>query len=329
MPATLTWGIRGPYTFTIAGANPTVAEVLAALNTLITANCVWWAVSQYNAGNGTLELKRNSTPSAPTGENATVRMLIFGGGTPHANALFNGATAGATTGLYVGLSVDANTTGPAASYTAGAPYSTKYTRGVLILAPSTALTTANTVKITLYEADDVFGFSIGDSGVMGSCFMGRLIVDTDGSTLIWGVMPSGVSAGYTISTVPNTSGIGASHPITPFSQTAAAPKGACWETSGGGSAGAFGRMMGFQWSATLDTGLGASGGAGMLIPVPIVRGAQAAAPTPTFGGTLRQIRFGPVAAHLNKLRDNLNVLQGTHVLSGTAVGFGLWLDELP
>jgi hypothetical protein len=329
MPATLTWGIRGPYTFTIAGANPTVAEVLAALNTLITANCTMWAVSQYNAGNGTLELKRNSFPGAPTGELATVRFLIFGGSSPNAAALPTGASAGATTNLYCGLSVDANTTGPSASYTAGAPYATKYTKAPLITAPASAFTTANTVKITLYEADDVFGFSIGDSANMASCFMGRCIVATDGSTLVWAVLPSGTATGFAINTAPNSISIGVGHPVTWFGQTAGAAKGVCWDTAGGGTALQVGRIMGFQWSATVDTGLGASGGAGMLIPVPVVAGAQAATPVPTFYGTMRQIRFGPVAAHLNKLRDSSAVLQGTHVLSGTGVGMGLWLDELP
>lgn len=325
MPATLTWAARGPYTFTIAGANPTVAEVLAALNTLITANCTSWVVSAYSAVNGTLEIKRGGSP---TGELATVRFLIFGGSSPNSAALMTGASAGATTNLYCGLSVDANTTGPGTAYTAGAPYSTKYTKAPIVVAPATAFVTANTVKITLYEADDVFGFSIGDSTTMASCFMGRLLVLSDGSTLGWGVLPSGVTTGYTISNGGTSLSISASHPITPFGQTAGGAKAACWDTAGGGSALQFGRLMGWILS-TADVGLGASAAAAMMIPVPVVAGAQAASPTGTFYGTLRQIRFGPQAAHLNKLRDSSAVLQGTHVLSGTGVGIGLWLDELP
>lgn len=328
MVATLTWTPHGPYTFTIAGANPTVAEVLAGLNTLITANCTYWAVSAYSAVNGTLELKRNSTPGAPTGELATVRFLIFGGSSPNAAALMSGASAGTTTTLYAALSVDANTTGPGTAYTAGAPYSTKYTRAPIIVAPATAFTTANSVKITLWEADDVFGFSIGDTAAMASCFFGRLIVSTDSSTLIWGVLPSSVTGGYQLNTTPNLVTISASHPITMFGQSAAGAKAAMWET-GSASAYQFGRIIGFLWTASLDTLLGATGGAAMLISVPIVAGPQAATPTPTFSGTLRQIRLGPVAQHLYKLRDNSAVLQATHVLSGTAVGHGLWLDELP
>lgn len=326
MPTTLSWSTHGPYTFTIAGANPTVAEVLTALNTLIAANCTLWSVSQFSSGNGTLELKR---AGSPVGELATVRMLIFGGSAPNAAALMGGASAGATTALYAGLSVDANTTGPAASYTAGAPYTTKYTKAPIIVAPATAFTTANTVKITLYESAEVFGFSIGDTANMASCFMGLLIVGTDGSTTKWGVLPSGVLAGYSITTLPSSQTQNSSHPITPFGQTAAGPKAACWETSGGGSAQQFGRVMGWFGASVADMGLGASGASAMMIPVPIVAGAQAASPTGSFYGTLRQIRFGPGAPHLNKLHDNLNVIQGTHVLSGLATGIGLWLDELP
>ncbi len=328
MVATLTWTTHGPYTFTIAGANPTVLETITGLNSTA-SNLTYWAVSDYSVANGTLEMKRNSTPGSPTGELATVRMLIFGKSAPNAAALCAGASGGSTTVLYAGLSVDANTTGPTTAYASGAPYSTKYTRAPILGTPS-SLVTANTCRITWFEADDVLGFVVGDTTQMISCVMGRIIVGTDSSTLIWGVLPSGTTGNYTITSLPNTTAtIGNAHPITSYGQTAAGPKGACWDT-GSASAFQFGRTMAFiSGVAVTDMGLGATTAAAMMIPVPLVGGVQAAAPTYTFFGTLRQIRFGPHAAHLQKLRDNSSVLQGTHILSGTATGIGMWLDELP
>jgi hypothetical protein len=325
MPATLTWLTHGPYTFTIAGANPTVLEVLAALNTLIGANCTQWVVSDYSNANGTLEIKRGGSP---TGELATVRMLIFGKTAPAAAALMNGAAAGATTNLYAGLSVDANTTGPAAAYGSAAPYTTKYTRAPLITAPSTAFTTTNTPKITLYEADDIFGFSIADTAGMSSCFMGRLIVGTDSSTLIWGVLPSGTTGPYAYTTAQSSSTISTVHPVTMMGQTAGGCKAAAWDAVGA-QAVQFGRSLGFIGSS-VDPGVGANAGAGMLIPVPVGFAVQSTTPgVGAFWGTLRQIRLGPQAQHLQKLRDNASVLQATHVLGGAGTQSGLWLDELP
>ncbi len=326
MVATLSWLTTTPTAFTIAGTNPTVAECLAGLNTLA-SGLTYWSVSDYNAGNGTLEMKRNSTPGAPTGELATVRFLIFGKSAPNAAALMNGASAGATTNLYAALSVDANTTGPGTAYTAGAPYSTKYSRAPVVGAPG-VLVTASGCKITWFEADDVLGFVISDGTSLMSCVMGRIIIATDSTTLMWGVMPSGTASNYTVIAAGNAVTISSSHPITPYGQTAGGAKAACWD-SASGTAFQFGRLMGWMHTAAADVGLGATTAAAMLIPVPLVGNTQAAAPTIQFYGTLRQIRFGPYGGHLKKVYNNASVLQGTHILGGTASGMGMWLDELP
>jgi hypothetical protein len=327
MPATLTWTTHGPYTFTIGGANPTVLETLAGLNSTA-ANLTYWSVSDYSNANGTLEMKRNSVGGAPAGELATVRMLIFGKTAPNSAALINGASAGATTVLYAGLSVDANTTGPSAAYGSAAPYSTKYTRAGMITTPSTQLTTANSPKITWFEADDVLGFSISDSANMCSCVMGRIIVGTDSSTLLWGVMPTGTAASYGLTTNAGTTTVGSAHPITTFGQIAAGGKAAMWDPVGAAAA-QVGRNLGWM-NTQVDPGLGANTAAAMLVPMPLVYAPQSAAPgSGTFVGTLRQIRLGPQAQHLQKLRDNSSVLQATHILGGSSTGTGLWLDELP
>ncbi len=326
--ATLTWATQGPSTFTIAGANPTVAEVLTKLNSMI-ASTTWWQVSDYNSSNGTLELKRNSTGS-PTGELATVRILIFGGGTPNAAALSLLHTAGATTGLYAGLSVDANTTGPSASYTAGAPYSTKYARAGLICTPSSTLTTSAVPKITIFESVDSFGFVIADTAGYHSYHGGRIIVRGSDESLVWGNMPSGGqwTVGATMASL-STLAQGVLAPNINLASNATTGRANYWDTVTAASR-LFGRINAFSTYGVADTFLGTNGASGRLKDIDLCESLAVVGSTISFFGELRQVRFGPITVHLNKLKDNANVLQGTHLFcTGTTAGIGFWLDELP
>lgn len=325
---TLTWAFSSPATFAIAGANPTVAEMLLGLKNHITSFSTWWTVSDYNAGNGTLEIKRNATGS-PTGELATVRILFFGGSSPNAGALSLLHTAGNTTTLYAGLSVDANTTGPSASYTAGAPYSTKYARaGAIVI--TTGLSATNTPKISLFETVDTFGFSLSDSLNMSTYCGGRMIIRAKDDSLAWGNMPSGGHA--VLSTSTDNLGTLAAAFAMPNTDTGASITGKCnyWDVDTASSR-LFGRVMAPSlYTATSQNLLGASGSAAQLLRVPILERAAVGGSTTTYLGELRQIRFGPSTAHLNKIKDASNVLQGTYISGGTAVSYsGLWCGEIP
>ncbi len=324
---TLTWATQGPSTFTIAGANPTVAEVLTKLNAMM-SGCTWWQVSDYNSGNGTLEIKRNSTGS-PTGELATVRILFFGGSSPNAAALSLLHTAGANSNIYAGLSVDANTTGPGTSYTTGAPYSTKYCRASKICTPSTEITTSLTPKITIFETVDTFGFTIADTTNFASYCGGRMIIRGKDDSLAWGNMPSGGVIAYTLTTTQSQA-VASIHPMPAAGTGTDTVKVNYWDVDTGTSR-LFGRVMAFvTYGLTTENILGANALASQLIRVPIMERAASAGSSTAYLGELRQLRFGPATVHLNKLKDPSNVLQGTYVSGGTtACPNGMWLGEIP
>lgn len=320
---TLGWTFTGPLTFTIAGINPTVAETLAGIKAFIDAHATKWMVSDYSAVNGTLEIKRNPSVGTVTGELATVRMLLMGGQVPHANCLAGSHTAGANTGLYGALSVDANTTGPAASYASGAPYSTKYTRAGRICVPSTDLTTASNPRITLFESDDVFVITLSDNTNTASWAAGRMIVRASDDSLIWACMPNGVATALT-ATGSSFASASAGFCLTPLSTASSQIKATYWDTATA-SARLFGRLYAPIMS-TVDTGLGSAGSSGAFMPVHVGESTQATSQAPNFLGTLRQFRFGPVAGHVNQLTVSA-VVKGTHVFGGVGTGIGMWLDE--
>lgn len=320
---TQTWTFAGPYSFTIASTTPTIAELLLGIKTVITDHASFWAVSDFSAVNGTLELKRNSLPSAPTGEIATVRILLFGGTAPNAAALAGGHSAGVNTSLYAGLSVDANTTGPAAAYGSGAPYTTKYSKASSIT-PAASLTAANSVRITLAECDDAICVFIADNSVACSMTAGRIIVRAVDDVLQWGVMNSGGT--FSLTGAPSTMTATAAHPLTPLTTASNTVKAVYWDTLSG-SARLFGRVI-QSLMTTADTGLGASGSPAAIIPVPIGEAPQSAGSTPNFLGFLRQIRLGPIALHKTQLRNGAAVLQATHLCGGSIAAVGLWFDEV-
>lgn len=321
----LAWTFTGPAAFTTppAGANPTIAETIAAIKAHFDAYATKWMVNDYSLANGTLEIKRNPAVGTVTGELASVRILLMGGQTPHANCLIGTHSAGGTTGLYGALSVDAATTGPAASYAAAAPYTTKYTRAGLILTPSTGITTASAPRITLFESDDAFVLDISDNTNWATFTAGRIIERADSSrTLIWGVMPMGgilanASTGSTL-------GISSAYAVPALTIVSNTIKAAYWDVNSG-TARLFGRthqpMLGIA-----ETGMGSAGNPSAFGVIHVAESSQAVSQTPTFLGTLRQLRWGPIAGNAIKLEVS-SVLKGTHVFGGTGSGIGMWLDE--
>ncbi len=320
---TLSWTVDGPRAFTMAGANPTVAEALAGLKAQIDAHSAKWMVSDYSAGNGTLELKRNPAVGTVTGELASVRILIMGGQTPHANCLAGSHTAGGTTSLYGCLSVDAATTGPGTSYASGAPYSTKFTRAGSICVVGT-LVAAQTPKITIFEADDVFGFSIGDNTNYATFVAGRIVERASDTALVWGVLPSGGLCSYTLSG-PNM-GNSAAAPLTTLSINTGLMKACYWDTVTA-TARLFGRLIMPSNTTATEPVFGAAGGSATMLPVPVGESSQATGQTGNFLGYLRQLRFGPYAQNALQLRD-AGVLKGTHICGQGQSAIGIWLDEV-
>ncbi len=319
--ATLAYVAHGPYTYSIAGASPTIAETLLGIHDAIVNHATLWQVSDWSVPNGTLEIKRIPTQ---TGELATVRLFLCGGQVPHANALAGGHSAGSATGLYGSLSVDANTTGPAASYASAAPYTTKYTRMGLIGLMS-SLTAAQTPKITIIEADDVFGVIVADSLGMMSWFGGNIILRTSDNTLLWGSLPTGGIYTYT-TTAATISALTAAFPITVLSSASNSVKATYWD---GSAARQFGRLFTPIAYAFADTTLGVSGAAAALLPIVVGETAQATAQTPSFLGFLRQMRWGPIAQHLQNIRDGSSVLKATCVNGGNSANIGIWLSVDP
>lgn len=322
---TLTWATAGPTAFSIAGSTVTAAEFLAALNAQVVASATYWEVSAYSAVNGTLELKRK-VASSPTGELATIRILIMAGQVPHANCLSLLHSAGSATSIYGCLSVDANTTGPGTSYASGAPYSTKYVRAGLV--GTAALNASDNPRITLFESADSFGFVYADNIEYASFCAGRIIERGDTGVLVWGVMPSGnywlfSNTNNALSTLVQGSF------MPPISLAANGQKCNYWDTVTASSR-LFGRLLAFvTYGAVVNTYLGQNGVSSRVLGNPVGESAAIAGSTMTYFGELRQMRFGPLAAHLDKLKDSGAVLQATHLFGGSGSGIGMWLDELP
>lgn len=157
-----TWRVSIDYSFTAAGANPTPAEMIAALNTMLVAevaNGSYWGVSAYTgstvATTNTLEIKRLGSPGGVLG---AVRALIFGGTTaPNSAALGAGVAASANT-MYAGIAEAAGISqaGPDAAYTAAAPYTTTTSKkwsGAGQFGTNASLTAAGGMRTFMIESD--------------------------------------------------------------------------------------------------------------------------------------------------------------------------------
>lgn len=319
---TLSWRLSNNYSISAAGASPTVAEVLAAMNTAITTEAAGsglWMVSDYNSGNGTLELKRKGSPSGQLG---TVRILFFGGSAPNAAALHTGVGTGVATTLYMGFCIDANTTGPTGSYATGSPYAgLLWSGGVPVIAPSN-LTTASSPALFIFEADDVFGVHLAIQTSGNNAVVGRLMTDPSGTTSYWAGWGSGTNI------VANT------FRLTGYTTTASAPIVAAGASLGPRGA----AYLPEGWRTICAVGCSSYGTAypdiygnidlAVLDPVPIGVATPASSPVYNFYCFLRQIRFGAIAANKNVLVDVNNTVQAYHIGIGTngTAAAGFWLD---
>lgn len=319
--ATLTWTSTSLRTVACAGASTVLSELLVGIKAAIDNDSVHWMTSDYSLANGTLEIKRKGTP---TGEQATMRILFFGGQIPAAGALLTGATA-ANTNLYCAMSVDANTTGPTTSYAVGAPYGSKYVLGQIVCINS-ALQLADSPKVSLVESEDALAVSLNDINTMATCIVGRVIEEAAGSQLMWGVFSMCIAT-TNITNADNIINTSSTSPITGNNTAGVTPAGSMWNTTLAAC-----RRCGRAISPGGGSGpiLGTSAAPSTLMIVPLMESQNIAAPgTQNFLGYLRQIRFGPQAQHLQTLRNSAGVAQAIHFGPPNGVtGYGAWFDQV-
>lgn len=319
---TLTWTLSAAGAFAGAGANMTVAETLALIKAKIDTEHAaggLWMVSDYNAGNGTLEVKRDpATASGADAELLAARILFFGGSSPNAAALAQSVTASATA-VYCGMALNAGTTGPDASYTTGAPYASATWLPAAIVATVGTPTAVSAGELILFYADDVFGVLGYHGSDCWFSYAGRIVVRAKDDALVWAHAETGTTA-----VSSGTDGNGASGSIAwmaPVFGTTYQPRMVGWN-------GATVRTIGrFQYNAVAGDCF-ASSEATALQPIPVCDGINGSSPTPSFLGYLRQMRFGPKAGNKSYLRDVNGGLQARMIGAGdggTQV-FGLWLD---
>jgi hypothetical protein len=319
-------------TFTIAGANATIDELLQAINDAIVAESTLWEVSQLSIVNHTCELKRKVSGS-PTGEYASVRLLYFGGATPNAAALVPSTQTAVSTALYGCLSIDAATTGPGTAFTAGAPYSTKFLQGERVCI-NTDFVAASSPRITFMESTEglaIWFHHISASAVVGSCIQGKLFTRASDGADLWCNMPGG--GAWQVSAVPNTLlQAGVSFGLPSYTDSAGGQPKGCYFTGNGGAGTVkqFGRRSSIISASQSDMGLGETGLPCTLIPVLMVDSAQAATQTEQFAGYLRQLRLGPIAAHRVQLKDTNagNAVVAKHLCGSNVAGLGVWFDEV-
>jgi hypothetical protein len=324
MPAaTLTWTASAQSAVAIAGASSTVAELIVGIKALIDAS-TWWETSDYSAGNGTLEIKRRVSTS-PTGEAATVRYLIFGGQTPNAAALLTGVTANTTT-LYASGSVNANTTGPSASYAAAAPYATKYIQGMPICT-GTALQAAETPRCSIIESEEGLGIWLGDTNTWTTVILGKLILLTDDTTCQWAVIPTGQASSVVAQTNSWTEN-SANAPLPSLYVSAATPTATYWSDSFNACR-RTGRLFigGVGSSAVM---FGANGQTSTLIAIPVGDAQLATGGTISLLGYFRQLRWGPSALHAQTMRNAGGTVVAYNFGPPVGLtGYGCWFDQTP
>lgn len=320
---TLTWTSTIPRAITIAGANSTIAELLAAINTAVSTDSTLWEVSDYSAVNGTVEIKRR-TGTGATGEQATVRYLLFGGQVPNAAALNTSVTAN-NTNLYVSGSVTANTTGPSTGYQTGAPYAVTYMTGNIVCV-GTAIQSAQTPRISIIESVDAIAIWLADVDTVATVIMGKLIIDAANSAtdvVRWCHLPMG-AASTNITSLASIDGTSNNFAIPAHYMSAFSPGGCMWN---GTAARRTGRLIGGLTGLSNAAGWGSNGAPAFFLPVPMGDSTTASSTTVAFYGFLRQIRMGPSAQHRETLRL-AGVEKGIHF--GPCVGFagfGAWFDQ--
>lgn len=318
------WTMSTARSYTIAGTNATIDELLQGINDLVVAEATLWEVSQLSIGNHTLELKRKVSGS-PTGEYASVRILFFGSSSPNSAALIPAGASPAANTLYCCMSIDAATTGPGTAFTAGAPYATKFLQGDVVCT-SSHFAAASLPRITLMESTEgiCFCFNMVNSTNIASTMSGKLLITGSDSTYKW----CNITSGGVFSAAGFPSTIMA--PLAPFWVPAYYDGG---NNAGkpsyynGSSVRQFGRMHTSIAGAVADFAHGVSGATCALADILVCESAQANTQTEQVYGKLRQIKLGPVASHRQAMTTTGPVTVARNFHGSSTAGVGIWFDE--
>lgn len=319
----LTWRVSANYSLVPAGTSPTLTELLTAINAMLVAETAlgsYWGVSNFNSGNGTLEIKRNGTQ---TGILDSFRALLFGGSSPNVAAMFAGVTPNASN-IFGGVCENASTTGPTGSYTTGSPYpGLKWAGGGPVAAPA-SFSKANSIFLFMVESDEVCHIHIADSSSSACFTFGACVERLIDNTRIWCGFSSGpthISATVPTSAFEGDSSIGMilarnTTQVNSYSNQAVGS----WHD--GTNQKLISRISGIGGAVgTLSVMADTSGG--WLSPILVGDKIGNVSTIPSFLGQMRQMRYGPLT--VNKVR----IVDGSAVVQAYGVSWGAQTTARP
>jgi hypothetical protein len=318
LPA-LTWRQSVVY----GGAAAGVANWLAAIHAMLTSEEGLggaWTVNHYSAPNGTLELKL-TTPADL--DQAKIRVLIFGGQTPNAAALSTGVNADIAA-LYVYLSLDADTTGPSASYTTGDPYPAS----VLKAKGMAWVDTINTYTIQqmyIYDCAEALVIRLASStNATVTMMVGRLLDDGSADGRWCRFLTNGRVGGASSGDLPSPTTFSSLWMIPGLGDNVNLSNGVYIDETGGGTfwVGRVFSDLSLNY-AFMSTELG-----GVFSSVTMGKHLLGSAGAWTYAGVLRQMRYGPTLPDRTKVYSGA-VLAGFAMACLQAGSIPLYLDQTP
>jgi len=314
------------YNFTIAGINPTASELIQGINDMFVAETAlgsnYWIVSVFDSANKQLELKRGGSPAGVLG---TFRALLFGGGLPHANAIFSAMQPSAVARLYTGVAEAAGTTGPSTLYTAGAPYTSgqKYSGGVPWLT-YTNIIAATVPKLLIVECDRMCCILIKTGTNIAHIVFGEIMERLVDNVGIWACYGS-IDTHVTATLLDDITGSGASSFPIVASAALAVPSGAYYDGTAQRCVSRVGGGSGVPTNSAFNSSV-----VGVLWPVLMGERAVTALSVPTLFSQLRQLRYGPADVGKKRIYNGASVLQGYSINGeGLTIGNGVIFDNSP
>ncbi|OPZ66038.1 MAG: hypothetical protein BWY85_00205 [Firmicutes bacterium ADurb.Bin506] len=318
LPA-LTWRQSAVYGGAVAGA----PAWLAAIHSMLAAEEALggaWAVSHYDALNGTLEMKLASPADL---DQAKIRILIFGGQLPHANALETHVAADAAS-LYVYLSLDADTTGPSASYATGDPY------------PSSVLKSKGMVwvgTLNSHPIQQMYIYDCAEALIVRLCSstnatvtmtVGRLLDDGTANGRWCRFLTNGRVGGASSGDAPSPSATISLWMIPALFDSPSYSNGVYIDETGGGTfwVGRVFTDISMNY-AFMSTDLG-----GIFSSVTMGKHLLGGSGTWSYAGVLRQMRYGPTLPDRTKVYSGA-VLAGYAMACLQAGSIPLYLDQTP
>lgn len=334
--ATQTLRFSATYTFVPAGANATVAEIIAAVNAMLVAEAslgASWGVSNYVAGaDNTLEIKRITTVGSPDNTIKAVRGLIFGGtNAPNAGAMALGVTASANA-LFCGQAETAGLSqaGPDASYTAGSPYTTatskKYAGGG-VWGNNTGIVKTASPIVFMLDCDRFCIICVSDVNGTYFCGFGGIVERLYDNAEIFACMTSGNNPIVTTTYAAMTAASNGFH--LNGQDALVSPAGVGCTTWHDGTAARF--LARFVATGSTSDALYSvtPSPRGTLVPIAVNDRLQGSTVAQEFG-IMRQMRFGPYGRNKTRVDDATPTPQCYLISSGFGVDrAGIWFDVTP